>query len=151
LIGLAATVILWKYAPDSFGWFVPLLAGMLVSIPLVVMTSSPLLGRVSRQDGLFLVPSETRGLRVLDRAHALAAARPRGSGADVRQLVLEDARVRELHLALLAGMPMAAADPVRLGTLLDQARRRETQGFSREDWTLLLSDSESLKSLGAAS
>jgi membrane glycosyltransferase len=151
LIGLAATVILWKYAHDSFGWFVPLLAGMLVSIPLVVMTSSPLLGRVSRQDGLFLVPSETRGLRVLDRAHALAAARPQGSVGDVRQLVLEDARVRELHLALLAGTPAAAGDPVRLGALLDQARRRDTQGFSREDWTLLLSDSESLKSLGAAS
>ncbi|HEY0266154.1 MAG TPA: glucans biosynthesis glucosyltransferase MdoH [Rhizomicrobium sp.] len=146
LVGMAATVILWKYAHDSFGWFVPLLAGMLVAIPLVVLTSSPLLGRVTREDGLFLVPSETRGLAVLNRAHALAAAREDNS-RDVRQRVLDDARVRELHLALLAGVPAPAADPVRLGTLLDQARRRETQGFSRDDWTLLLSDAESLKYL----
>jgi hypothetical protein len=28
-----------------------------------------------------------------------------------------------------------------------QAARRETAGFSREDWTLLLSDAESLRAL----
>src|SRR5690606_28405540 len=146
LVGLAATVILWH--TPSFHWFLPLLAGLLLSVPLVIMSSSPLMGQVALADRLFLVPSETRGLPVQDRAHALvAAAEAEDHIADVRHLVLEDARVRALHLALLAGTPAPPGDPARLGVLRAQASRRETAGFSREDWTLLLSDPESLKAL----
>jgi membrane glycosyltransferase len=144
LIGVVATFILWHYARDSFAWFVPLLAGMWLSIPLVVLSSSPLLGREARRDGLFLVPSETRGLTVMDRAHALATAR-QGHGSNVCQLVLEDVRVRDLHLALLP--PTPPGDPARRGALLESARRRETAAFSRDDWTLLLSDAEALRAL----
>jgi membrane glycosyltransferase len=146
VIGLAATLVLWWTAPDSFNWFVPLLAGLWLAIPLVMLSSSPLLGQAARRDGLFLVPSETRGLKILGRAHALA-----GSHQDVpgepQALVLEDAAVRDLHLALLAGAPPLPADPARLGVLRAQAARHETTGFSRDDWTLLLSDAESLKAL----
>jgi membrane glycosyltransferase len=147
LVGLGATIVLWN--THSFGWFVPLLAGLLLSIPLVILSSSPLLGRLSRIDKLFLVPSETRGLAVLDRAHALAAGHENLS-QDARQLVLDNAQVRDLHLALLAGTP-PPDDRHRLGILLDFARRRETAAFSRDDWALLLSDSESLKALGTVS
>ena len=55
--------------------------------------------------------------------------------------------VRDLHLALLAGTPPANSDPARLGVLRAQAARRETAGFSRDDWALLLSDAEGLKAL----
>jgi membrane glycosyltransferase len=146
VIGLAATLLLWRYAPGSFNWFVPLLAGLVLAIPLVVLSSSPLLGLVTRKDRLFLVPSETRGSKVLNRAHTLACSHEELSG-ETQQLVLEDTRVRDLHLALLADAPMPAGDPVRLGILREQAARRETAGFSRDDWTLLLSDSEGLRAL----
>ncbi len=149
LIGLVATVLLRKYAGDSFGWFVPLLAGMLVSIPLVVLTSSPLLGRLSRKENLFLTPVETRGLGVLNRAHALAEACPQNP-RDMRRLVLDDAMVRELHLALLAGAP-PPEDRMRLWALREQAARKGTSGFSGEDWALVLSDPESIKALGSPS
>jgi len=49
-----------------------------------------------------------------------------------------------LPVALAAGL---LGDPVRLGVLRAQAARRETAGFSREDWALLLSDAEGLKAL----
>jgi membrane glycosyltransferase len=143
LIGLACCYILWHQ--PGFGWFVPLLAGMLVSIPLVVMSSSPLMGRVTREEGIFVVPSETRGLKVLDRAHTLTEAHEKLL-TDARQLVLEDRQVRDLHLALLAGTP-PPEDHARLGVLREQAARRETAGFSRDDWALLLSDSEGLRAL----
>jgi membrane glycosyltransferase len=146
LIGVAATVILWRWAHDSFNWFVPLLAGLWLAIPLVLISSSPLLGLVTRKDRLFLVPSESRGLKVLDRAHALAGNHEESSG-ETQQLVLEDARVRDLHLALLAGAPAPSGDSARLGVLWAQAARRETAGFSRDDWSLLLSDAEGLKAL----
>jgi membrane glycosyltransferase len=144
LVGVAATIILWDTA--SFGWFVPLLAGLWLSIPLVIATSSPLLGRLTRQDKLFLVPSETRGLPVQDRAHALVAQAVI-SDQDVRRLVLEDAQVRAMHLMLLAGNPAATLDAARLDMLRQRAARRETADFSREDWVLVLHDAEGLRAL----
>jgi len=145
-IGLAATFLLWRYAPGSFDWFVPLLAGLWLAIPLVALSSSPRLGLATRREGLFLVPSETHGLKVLNRAHALA-----GSHEDVsdtaQQLVLDDMRVRDLHLALLGSAHMPGGDSTRLDVLRAQAARRETSDFSRDDWALLLSDSEGLRAL----
>ena len=104
------------------------------------------MGLAARQDELFLVPSETRGSKVLGRAHALANCH-QALTAPAEQLVLEDARVRDLHLALLADCPAPPGDPARLSMLRACAARRETAGFSRDDWALLLSDSESLKAL----
>jgi membrane glycosyltransferase len=150
LIGIIATVILWH--TGVFGWYVPLLAGLWLAIPVVLITSSPLLGRWTQSESLFLTPAETRGLKVLDRAHALAGSHEELS-ADARQLVLDDAQVRELHLSLLAGTPAPPSsddDRMRLWALREQAAREGTSRFSREDWSLLLSDAESLKALGAA-
>jgi membrane glycosyltransferase len=148
LIGVAVTVLLERYAPDSFNWFLPLLAGLWLAIPLVALSSSPLLGRVAREEHLFLTPSETRGSKVVSRAHALATSHE--TLPDLApELVLDDARVRDLHLALLAGSPMPAADPLRLWSLREHARRRDTAAFTREDWALLLSDSEGLRAMSS--
>jgi membrane glycosyltransferase len=145
LIGAAATIFLWQYASGSFDWFIPLLAGLLLAIPLVVLSSSPLLGRIAREEHLFLVPSETRGSRVLRRAHELAAQHETLS-ADPR-LVVENPAVRALHLALLGSGPGPAGDPERISRLREKAQARDMAGFSRDDWALLLSDAEALKAL----
>jgi len=150
IIGVAVTVLLWHYAQGGFNWFLPLLAGLWLAIPLVLFSSSPLLGRVAREEHLFLVPSETRGSKVLGRAHALASSHE-AQPDPAPELVLDDARVRDLHLALLAGAPAPTADPLRLWSLREHARRRDTAAFSREDWALLLSDSEGLRALGTPS
>jgi membrane glycosyltransferase len=152
IIGLAATFLLRHYAPDSFNWFLPLLAGLWLAIPLVALSSSPRLGRLARDEHLFLVPSETRGSKVLKRAHALATSHE-AAGQEAEpspELVLDDARVRDLHLTLLAGAPVPPVDPLRLWSLREHARRRDTAQFSREDWALLLSDSEGLRALGTS-
>ncbi len=146
IIGAIGAVLLWEYAPESFNWFIPLLAGLLLSIPLVALSSSPLLGQVAREDHLFLVPSESRGLKVLDRAHHLAT-RQEAHSERAQQLVLDDARVRGLHLALLKDTPPPVVDPLLLWSLRERVRRRETASFSRDDWTLLLSDPETLRAL----
>jgi len=145
LIGLAAAFLIYSYVPVDFDWFVPLLAGLLVSIPLVVLSSSPLLGRLAREDRFFLVPSETWGSKVLGRAHALASAHAELS-AEPQRLVLENPAVRELHLALLNG-EQAAADPLQVWSARERLRRRGPAGLSKEDWALLLSDSDGLKTL----
>jgi membrane glycosyltransferase len=149
IVGIAVTFLLQKYAQESFNWFMPLLAGLWLAIPLVLVSSSPFLGEWLRKDGLFLVPSETRGSKVLGRAHALAKSHP---ALPVQaQLVLEDAKVRDLHLALLAETPLPTLDPLKLWSLRERVLRGETAAFSREDWVLLLSDPEGLKTLSATS
>jgi membrane glycosyltransferase len=145
LIGAGAAFLIYNYVPVDFDWFVPLLAGLLVSIPLVVLSSSPLLGRLAREDRFFLVPSETWGSKVLGRAHALASAREE-MPAEPQRLVLENPAVRELHLALLNGA-QPAADPLQIWSARERLRRRGPSDLSNEDWRLLLSDSDGLKTL----
>lgn len=145
LIGLGAGFVLYRYMPVDFEWFVPLLAGLVLAIPLVVLSSSPLLGRLAREDRFFLVPSETLGSKVVTRAHALAATHEDLS-ADPQRLVLEDPAVRELHLALLNGATLAA-DPLKVWSAWERVRRRGPEALSREDWSLLLSDAEGLRAL----
>ena len=145
LIGMAATVLLYLYVPVDFGWFVPLLAGLWLAIPIVVLSSSPLLGRLAREDGLFLVPSETWGSKVVARAHALSAAHQELS-AEPQRLVLEDPAVRALHLALLNGAP-SPADPLQVWSAWERMRRRGPAALSASDWALLLSDAEGLRAL----
>ncbi|MES2292847.1 MAG: glucans biosynthesis glucosyltransferase MdoH [Pseudomonadota bacterium] len=147
LIGALSAFILYRFAPDSLGWFVPLLLGMIVTIPLVQISSSLSLGAALARDHLFLVPSETGVIAVLKRAHQLLARREAVSQqTDYRQLVLDDPVVMALHLRLLQEVPPPAESPrEQLSMLAESARRRDTNAFTRQDWVALLSDAESLE------
>jgi membrane glycosyltransferase len=144
LIGMGAAYLLWRFAPDDLAWYTPLLAGLLLTIPLVRLTSSLRLGMAAARRGLFLIPSETVKLPVLERAHRLLAAREHDA-RDFRRLVLEDSRVQNLHLTLLQeSLPPPGLPPERLAELAAAAKRRDTAGFSRADWIALLSDPGSI-------
>jgi membrane glycosyltransferase len=60
LIGLLWGWFTWKLDPGLFWWFTPVLAGMVFSIPLSVLTSRRALGMRAKSMGLFLTPEETR-------------------------------------------------------------------------------------------
>lgn len=47
------------YIPSCFWWLAPLLAGPILAIPLVLVSSSAAVGRMAARLGLLLVPSET--------------------------------------------------------------------------------------------
>jgi membrane glycosyltransferase len=59
LIGLLWGWFTWKLDPGLFWWFTPVLAGMVFSVPLSVLTSRRNLGKWARSAGLFLTPEET--------------------------------------------------------------------------------------------
>ena len=59
LIGVAVTITLYRFAPQSLPWFLPLLTGLILAIPLVEITSSLRLGEALARARVFLVPSET--------------------------------------------------------------------------------------------
>jgi membrane glycosyltransferase len=104
-LGWGAAV--WNLDPFTFWWFTPVVAGMVLSIPLSVFTSRGSWGRRARDWGLFLTPEETApppelaALRArmaqLDQAGE-TAPQPRDSG--LAQAVL-DPYVNAIHVSLL--------------------------------------------------
>jgi membrane glycosyltransferase len=60
LIGVVWGWFTWKLDPGLFWWFTPVLAGLVFSVPLSVLTSRRSLGAWAKSAGLFLTPEETQ-------------------------------------------------------------------------------------------
>src|SRR5476651_550625 len=107
LVGLLCGVFMWRLEPSLFWWFTPVLAGMVLSIPLSVLTSRKNLGARARSLGLFLTPEETRlpeellSLRSHLKIHELTGDNsPRDPHAGLAEAVL-DPYVNAIHVSLL--------------------------------------------------
>ena len=59
LIGVIAGILSYQYVPAFFWWFIPVLLGLVLAIPVSMLSSSIALGRRARALGLFLTPEET--------------------------------------------------------------------------------------------
>ncbi len=99
LLGAAAGVVSWMYLPDYFWWFVPVLGGVLLSIPLSMVSSSVRLGQIARRLGLFVTPEERKRPDVLVEFDAALAAKTAWPVA-LRDAV-RDPHMQALHQALL--------------------------------------------------
>ncbi len=71
MLAVGAAVLIYEYIPSCFWWLAPLLAGPALSIPLALVSSSPLAGRLAVWIGLLLVPSETTPLPIAARFESL--------------------------------------------------------------------------------
>jgi membrane glycosyltransferase len=150
--GVAATALAYRYIPSGFWWFVPLLAGLVLAVPMACVSSSASAGRGLRRHGRFLIPSETVGLPILESMREKLADRPAAeidatATAAVLRRALDDPYVSRLHLALLNDVSDARDRPERLPALIDAARRGDVATFSNQDWTALLSDARSLSAI----
>ena len=75
VIAIGAGYLAWTWTPSDFWWYLPLLAGMATAILFGWLTSLPSIGAAARRAGLFLIPSESTGLAIVDRVDALVAER----------------------------------------------------------------------------
>ncbi len=73
LIAIGAGVIVWQWIPNEFWWCLPLFVGPAGAIILGWITSKPSWGSAARYLGVFLIPSETAGLPIVNRVQALLA------------------------------------------------------------------------------
>lgn len=104
LLGIAAGIIAWYYVPNFFWWFTPVLAGLLLAIPVSMLSSRADVGRAARRAGLFLSPDETAPTPVIRRYRALMEElREEGNTAPPRPWLaaLLDPAVNGLHRRLL--------------------------------------------------
>lgn len=103
-VGLATGAASYYYVPDFFWWFTPVMAGLLLAIPLSMSTSRSSWGQLAARLGLFHTPQETQPPDVLRRARKYLAATSQQSDAPptpawYQAVVLP--QVNALHLALL--------------------------------------------------
>ena len=132
LIGILWGWFTWKLDPGLFWWFTPVLAGMVFSVPLSVLTSRRSLGARAKSAGLFLTPEETRppmelvSLRSLMKIHELTEDEtpPGRVHAGLAAAVL-DPYVNAIHVTLLREKqlnPVYAEHFSRIGAGTDAAR-----------------------------
>jgi membrane glycosyltransferase len=149
VLGLLWGMAAYRFMPDFFWWLTPVLAGLVLSIPLSVLSSRADVGRWARRIGLFLIPEEIDPPMVLARLPRFRAelasdhARPTG----LRRL-LEDPQARRIHLDLL---PDAVdEDPLHrhhLAGLRLKARLRGIHALTREEQREVLLDRFTLEAL----
>ena len=132
LIGLGWGWFTWKLEPGLFWWFTPVLAGMVFSVPLSVLTSRRSLGAQAKSARLFLTPEETRppmelvSLRSRMKIHDLTdddSPRCRAH-AGLANAVL-DPYVNAIHVTLLREKqlnPVYAEHLARIGAGTDAVR-----------------------------
>jgi membrane glycosyltransferase len=160
LIGLVWGVAVWRLDHPTFWWFAPVMAGMVLSIPLSVFTSRVSWGARARDLNLFLTPEETipppelAGLRArmaaLDQAGE-TSPRPPDSGLAAAIL---DPYVNALHASLLRENrlnPAYARALAELGAgsqeipkLRERLLLEGPEKLHRREKLLILSDADSL-------
>lgn len=59
IIGVTWGALILDLTPRYTGWLLPVLAGMVLSVPLTMLTSRAWIGRWLRRRGLFLIPEES--------------------------------------------------------------------------------------------
>jgi membrane glycosyltransferase len=128
LIGVVWGWFTWKLDPGLFWWFTPVLAGMVFSVPLSVLTSRRRLGSRAKQLGLFLTPEETKppaelvSLRSRMKIHKLTTSNlPERDHRGLAQAIL-DPYVNAIHVTLLREKqlnPVYAEHLARLGAGTD--------------------------------
>ena len=107
LVGLVWGGLIWWLDRPTFWWFIPVFAGMVLSIPFSVFMSRGTWGARARDLGLLLTPEETspppelatlrRRLTALEKAGETA---PRPDDSGIAEAVL-DPYVNAIHVSLL--------------------------------------------------
>ena len=71
LFGIGAGVVAWLVSPGLAAWMSPVIAGLVLSIPVVALTSAHGAGRWLRRARIFATPEEEAPPAILQRAEAL--------------------------------------------------------------------------------
>jgi membrane glycosyltransferase len=155
VIGLGWGAGVWWLDPHTFWWFLPVMAGMILAIPLSVLTSRSTLGAKARTMGLFLTPEETVPPSELDtlrvRLALLEKNRTPISEGSIAEAVL-DPYVNAIHVSLLREKrlnPAYSEALAKLGvgtpivrTLAEKLLVNGPEALSLEEKMLVLSDAD---------
>ena len=145
LIGLAAGLISYFYVPDYFWWFSPVVCGVLLSVPLSMISSSSQLGRITQNIGLFITPAEQQSVEVLD-AFKTALADTSARATNTCNALLSP-YAHALHMALLPNEILNRRQLHYLQGLLYKVMDEGLESLSTHEARDLFSQEPSLREL----
>ena len=156
LLGIVWGVLLFMITPKLFWWFSPVLAGFWLAIPMSVWSSRASAGDRAREKGLFLTPEEVHMPKILtdlDTEAEWAGQRVWAKEGDALERVLNDPRVREIHLSLLTNREETKDDLRRhyLEGLELKYQHDGAKGLTPREKRDLLWDKEAIQDLLGAS
>jgi membrane glycosyltransferase len=135
LIGVVWGWFTWKLDPGLFWWFTPVVAGMVLSVPLSVLTSRRSLGARAKTLGLFLTPEETRP------PMELISLRSR---MKIHDLTTDDAPRIRIH----AGLAVAVLDPYVNAVHVSLLREKQLNPVYAEHFHRLGAGTSAVRDLG---
>jgi membrane glycosyltransferase len=103
-IGLGWAVLTWRLDAPVFWWFLPVFAGLVLSVPLSVFTSSDRLGSFLRRAGLLLTPEETAPPAQFSAPDFLPTPEA-ANGPEALRRAIRDPYLNAIHVSLLRNRP----------------------------------------------
>lgn len=147
LTGLGAGWLSYEYVPDFFPWLIPVLAGLVLSIPVSILSSSTSVGSLARKLGFFLTPEEYKAPRVVELLHENLARTEQAGAQNEGELNVADPGTYSLHFALLPDRPVKKRQRHQLRALVYQLVEEGPETLSAADKRALISDPETLTRL----
>jgi membrane glycosyltransferase len=131
LLGLGLAVGAYAVSTPLLLWMSPVVAGLILAVPVAALTAHPSVGRGLRRAGLLLTPEERMPPAVLTRANELAANGPDFDVSDPIGMLERRPNLLESHIDMLGGpAPRRRGDvdadlAVAMAKIEDAADRRE--------------------------
>lgn len=141
LFGIASGAFSYFYIPDFFWWFIPVLAGLILVIPISMLSSSTDLGLGARRLGLFLIPEESNPPQVIQALHHYLPLEP---GIREEQQLICEPGACALHAALLLHQPLKKRKRLELQAILYHLLEEGPKNLSPTEKRSLLSHAKTL-------
>jgi membrane glycosyltransferase len=150
-IGLGWGIFAWRLGGEVFWWFLPVCAGLLLSVPLTVLSSRDDLGRALRLAGLLLTPEETAPPTQLTRLNArLLARRPKyANDGDALLEAIRDPYLNATHVSILCdhGSSPRESRSSAVTDLVEKALTSGPENLSAAEQEILASSAYSMAHL----
>jgi membrane glycosyltransferase len=124
--GIVLALIAYAVSPALFLWMSPVLIGLVLAVPLVVMTGSSGIGIALQRIGLLRIVEEARPSPVMSRAAALRATEAPTSPGAIKHL-LSDPALLAAHRAMLPPPRRPRRDPIDVPLLVGLAKLAEAE------------------------
>ncbi len=125
-LGFMTAAAVWQYAPVMFWWLSPITLGLVLSVPLSVLTSRVSLGCWLQKHGWFVTPEEEQPPQILLRAaHWAGVLTPFEAGNGGIEMLRADGLLRELHRKML---PVNGPAPQALDEFAEAAAAKVAAG-----------------------
>jgi membrane glycosyltransferase len=121
LLGIALGTSAYAVSAPLLLWMSPVVAGLVLAIPIAAVTARAPVGRALREAGLLLTPEERMAPPILVRANALAA-RPPAPATHPLERLMQDADLRAAHEDMLDDVPPRAKGDIDIDLAVARVR-----------------------------